>query len=308
MLIAGALLLIPACQRELSPEEPEVLETGEGVDSTQVPAMPGGAFVLQAPVPVPDAREEDARRGKTSLRGACGDIGLQLLLRLFREDFLATHPRLLLDASYASHEAALGMLVRKECQFALTTLGLRHKDRRKGLREYVLGRLALFAIVNPKNPCYDLRQDRLSDLLSGEQRSWDAVSNFPMPVDVLSCSIADPVQQRALGLLFPGRGLDKGARLYPTEGQVIAGVEHRMGALALVPSHLLPAGRKVKILSVAGVQPSAHTIRSGSYPLQFAIRLVVREDAELATLKLVSYLTGIRGQERISRIAYSGNR
>ena len=82
--------------------------------------------------------------------------------------------------------------------------------------------------------------------------------------------------------------------------QVVLG--RKPSGVAIVPLTSVVPNPEQRLLTVNGVYPSSHMVRTRKYPLRVRCSLVVRKDAPVEVLRFVSYLTGNGAREALSRV------
>jgi phosphate transport system substrate-binding protein len=135
---------------------------------------------------------------------------------------------------------------------------------------------ALVMVTYPSNPVSNITLKQLHEIYMGHITNWKDLGGADQPINLYAvASPADGVEYSMRRLLF-GRGNQPVAapRLYVNVAKLEEGVTLDKQGLGATTLAGVASNKKVKILQIDGVTPSASTVGSGAYPLYTEIYLV----------------------------------
>jgi phosphate transport system substrate-binding protein len=135
---------------------------------------------------------------------------------------------------------------------------------------------ALVMVTYPSNPVSNITLKQLHEIYMGHITNWKDLGGADAPINLYAvASPADGVEYSMRRLLF-GRGNQPVAapRLYVNVAKLEEGVTLDKQGLGATTLAGVASNKKVKILQIDGVTPSASTVASGAYALYSEIYLV----------------------------------
>jgi len=135
---------------------------------------------------------------------------------------------------------------------------------------------ALVMITHPGNPVGSLTLKQLHDIYYGKISNWSEVGGRNEPMNVYAvASPGDGVEFSLRSLLF-GRGNQPVAapRLYVNTAKLEEAVTLDPKSLGVTTLARVAGNRKIKMIRIDGIAPSAATLASGSYKLFTPLYLV----------------------------------
>jgi phosphate transport system substrate-binding protein len=135
---------------------------------------------------------------------------------------------------------------------------------------------ALVMVTYPSNPVSNISLKQLHEIYMGHITNWKDLGGADLPINLYAvASPADGVEYSMRRLLF-GRGNQPVAapRLYVNVAKLEEGVTLDKQGLGATTLAGVASNKKVKILQIDGVTPSASTVASGAYALYTEIYLV----------------------------------
>ena len=210
---------------------------------------------------------------------------------------LGTTPGLaaLLDGS--ADIAAASRLIRAD-ELALTEkLGLQ-------LREVFVGYDAVALIVHPDNPLRTLDLDTVARIYAQEISNWRELGGPDLPLHVIGRPSYSGthrfVKERVLSRLGPDTSFGSGVTSVEQGRDVVAAVAKDPAAIGYVSLALSDASVRALPITAGkaadAVQPSAASVRDGSYPLARALALYLRPDSGADAHALVDFALSAEGQ------------
>ncbi|HVI55878.1 MAG TPA: substrate-binding domain-containing protein [Luteibacter sp.] len=143
---------------------------------------------------------------------------------------------------------------------------------------------ALVMVTYPSNPVSNITLKQLHEIYMGHITNWKDLGGADLPINLYAvASPADGVEYSMRRLLF-GRGNQPVAapRLYVNVAKLEEGVTLDKQGLGATTLAGVATNKKVKILQIDGVTPSASTVASGAYPLYSEIYLVTNDTSPKA--------------------------
>ncbi|MBB3227717.1 phosphate transport system substrate-binding protein [Luteibacter sp. Sphag1AF] len=158
---------------------------------------------------------------------------------------------------------------------------------------------ALVMITYPSNPVSNITLKELHEIYFGHITNWKDVGGNDEPINLYAvASPADGVEFSMRKLLF-GRGNQPVAapRLYVNVAKLEEGVTLDKRGLGATTLAGVAGNKKVKIISIDGVAPSAATVASGAYPLYTELYLVTNDAGPKAaeTKEFIQFVTSSQG-------------
>jgi phosphate transport system substrate-binding protein len=158
---------------------------------------------------------------------------------------------------------------------------------------------ALVMVTYPSNPVSNITLKQLHEIYMGHITNWKDLGGADQPINLYAvASPADGVEYSMRRLLF-GRGNQPVAapRLYVNVAKLEEGVTLDKQGLGATTLAGVASNKKVKILSIDGVTPSASTVASGAYVLYTEIYLVTNDtNPKAAEIKeFLSFVTSGTG-------------
>ncbi|APG04253.1 hypothetical protein BJI69_10335 [Luteibacter rhizovicinus DSM 16549] len=138
---------------------------------------------------------------------------------------------------------------------------------------------ALVMVTYPSNPVSNITLKQLHEIYMGHITNWKDLGGADQPINLYAvASPADGVEYSMRRLLF-GRGNQPVAapRLYVNVAKLEEGVTLDKQGLGATTLAGVASNKKVKILQIDGVTPSASTVASGAYVLYSEIYLVTND-------------------------------
>ena len=138
---------------------------------------------------------------------------------------------------------------------------------------------ALVMVTYPSNPVSNITLKQLHEIYMGHITNWKELGGADAPINLYAvASPADGVEYSMRRLLF-GRGNQPVAapRLYVNVAKLEEGVTLDKQGLGATTLAGVASNKKVKILQIDGVTPSASTVASGAYVLYSEIYLVTND-------------------------------
>ncbi len=162
---------------------------------------------------------------------------------------------------------------------------------------------ALVAIAHPDNPVDNITLQHLKKVYAGEIISWTNLGGQDKRIALITRS----GKYSGVGHLFrllvfndPDYEFKARSFFVKSTGPLEAKVEKTVNALG-IDGISSAKKRKVKRLSINGIQPTKENIASGAYPLFRPLYITVNQNASEKARKIVDFILSPEGQDIISR-------
>lgn len=192
----------------------------------------------------------------------------------------------------ASGEAEIALVMRPTAQAAGHILASEFP-----IRETPLGRGGLALVVHPSMPLAQIRLEDLAALYEGFVVDWASLGGPAGVPEIISRPEGDAARALFEQVVMPGRALTSAALLLPHDEAVLDYVSTHPLAIGYVAHALVD--ERVKVISLGGLLPSAHTLAQGRYPLAFTLVLLSRAEAPAEAARFASFVRGGRAQRLI---------
>lgn len=172
------------------------------------------------------------------------------------------------------------------------------REEGRDLRFVIAAWDALAVVVHPENPLADLSRDQLVAVLKQRIASWKDLGGADERIVVIGRKgdmSGVGVMTRRMILGADEAEFGPTAVLLNSTGPVEKMVEARRDAIAVTGASSA-RHRKLKLVAVDGVAPTAENIASGRYPYFRPLYLAYRTDAVPEAKRFLEWLLGERGQ------------
>ena len=198
-------------------------------------------------------------------------------------------------------------LMEGETALAGVARPLKTEEKKQGLTATIVGYDAIAVFVNTENPVRDLSREQLKGIFTGRTTNWKELGGKQAPIAPTTEIL---VGERATTEMFREMVMD-GADFGDLrqvdlprdqliqlarnpDGVCVASI----GFMASLPADVR---KKIKAVSVNGVEPTARTVRSGAYPISRPLLLVTKGIPKGEQKEFINFLLSPEGQEIISR-------
>lgn len=245
------------------------------------------------------ARERLIFRGSDTL-GA-------LLIPQLAAAYSESHPGVSVEIAAEGSSTGILSLLTGDASVAMSSRRLKSEEeafaREAGIqiRQIPIATDAILIAVHPRNPLKEISLVEAEMVFAGDVRYW-----WQDPVEGKFIYVY--TRHSASGTFSRFKELAMRGRDYSPTSQKLAGNEqiayeismnpHSIGFVSLVQAN----AEGIKVLPVEGVPASFGAIRSGDYPLQRQLYLVVREPAEPTVSRFLGFVRSSTGQ-KIIRLA-----
>ncbi len=199
-------------------------------------------------------------------------------------------------------------LVEGKATLAGVSRALEAEEKKQKLLGHAIGYDAIAVFVNKNNPVANLTKAQLKGIYTGEIKNWKEVGGKDAPIAVVT-EISG--QQRATTLAFQEMAMDKaplgkGFKEIDQPKDLIVEAANNADAVCAVSAGLLASlppdlQKKVKVVTVNGVEPKDKNIQSGAYLISRPLLLVTQGLAKGNVKKFIDFMLSKEGQEIVGK-------
>lgn len=199
-------------------------------------------------------------------------------------------------------------LLEGKATIAGVSRALEVEEKKQRLLGHIIGYDAIAVYVNKGNPVKNLTKEQLKKIFTGEIRNWKEVGGKDAPIEA-NTEIAG--EKRATMLAFQEMAMDKapygkGFKEIDLPRDQIVDVAKNPNAICTVSIGLLAEvspdlQRRVKVLTVNGVEPNAKNIQSGAYLISRPLLLVTKGLPKGNVKKFIDFMLSKGGQEIVGK-------
>jgi phosphate transport system substrate-binding protein len=158
---------------------------------------------------------------------------------------------------------------------------------------------AIVPIVNPKNRVRDLTIDQLSQIYQGKLVNWKEVGGDDLQIVVVSRDSSSGTFESWSELVLNKAKVTPRAQMQASSGAIVQAVSKNKYALGYIGLGYLD--KTVKGLTVNGIEASAKTVLSKTYPIARPLYVYTNGQPKGETAKFVVFLLSLDGQKIVAR-------
>ena len=226
------------------------------------------------------------------------------LVQLWAEAYMTSHPGVVVEVAGGGSGKGLRALIRGDVDLASASRPLAAAEAQQLLeRQGSLGfavltaRDALSVYLHPENPVTELSLDELRGIFSGTIRRWSEVGGDDAEIQVLRRNPASGTHfffgERVLG----GGAYSRRARVLPTTEAIVDEVRRNVHAVGYGG---MGYAEGVRPSVIEGVEPSAGTVRDGTYPIARYLYLYTARPPRGAVREFLDWVLGSEGQRLVT--------
>lgn len=177
-----------------------------------------------------------------------------------------------------------------------------------------LGTEAFVFFVNKKNPVNNLTISQIQSIYQRKTIFWSNVGGNFSPIQAFQRAEGSGSQTAMEQQVMKGKKLVKPLRYQSTDGMgflidEVAGYNNHSNAIGYsfrFYATQMKQNKKIKVIKVNGIAPTAANIRNGKYPLVGSFYAITRDNPSKNSQRLIDWLTTSQGQQLIDRTGYVG--
>jgi phosphate transport system substrate-binding protein len=199
-------------------------------------------------------------------------------------------------------------LIDGTCDIAMSSREMKDKElglaEDKGVdpRRIPIALDALHPVVHPTNPIGDLSIEQLRDIYIGRIENWKELGGPNKAIAVISRDTSSGTFGTWKDIVMQGKRVFPGALLQASNGAIATEVANNQYAIGYIGHGYL--NDNVKALSVAGVEGTPQTTRSGEYPISRELYLYTNGEPDRAVKSLVDFILSEQGQKLVEQAGY----
>jgi phosphate transport system substrate-binding protein len=255
-----------------------------------------------------DKSPQSSSPGKLVIKGS-NTVGEELAPRLVA-DYKKDHPDALFEMEFKATSYGLATLLAGQCDIAAASRTLVKgeldlaQSRQVELKDYIIGYYSVALIANAACPVANLTKDQVRDIFTGVIKNWKEAGGPDAPIHLY---VRDPVSGTYLGfreLAMENNPYASGLTTLTNYTGIVQAVAQDANGIGYAPISLV-ANSGVKAVSVAGISPTAETVRQGQYPYARVLRLYTNKANEPAAVAdFIKFVQSSRGQEIVAQMGY----
>jgi len=226
-------------------------------------------------------------------------------MQLMAKGFQKKHPNVNVDVLPSIGSTGGIRAVRKgKLDIGLSNRLLEPEERSAEIRETPYGRTAFIFGARDSNPAKGFTLAEIEEIYLGKRKNWPDGT----PIRLILRSVSDTFSVY-LASINPGlKSASEKAHSIPgvfvgnTDQEAAVQIEKTPGSLGTTSSSVVAAGkRKIKALSVDGVDPTLSNVSAGKYPYAMTLSLVYKKDKYRGAIKdFIEFVFSKDGQKILS--------
>lgn len=225
------------------------------------------------------------------------------------ENFMSSHPDIVLHLSGDGSGNGLKALAEKQCDVAMSSRDLKGKEKHVATRngvEPIRTTIALDAIVpvvNPANGVSGLSMAQLRDIFAGRIVNWKEVGGADANIVIVSRDTSSGTFEGWDDLVMHKTRVSPAALMQASNGAVVQAVANNRNALGYIGLGYL--NTSVKGLAVNGVAPCAASTLDGLWPIARELYIFTNGQPAGAVRELLDYLLARdKGQQDVLEMGF----
>jgi len=198
-------------------------------------------------------------------------------------------------------------LIEGETELAGVSRSLRLEEKRRGLTPFLIGYDAIAVFVHADNPVRNLSRKQLKQIFTGRVTKWQDVGGRAASISPTTEIL---VGERATIEMFREIVMDGAAygdfrQVDLSRDQLIQLARNQngicaasVGLVASLPPHVR---KKIRAISVNGVEPTERNVRSGGYVISRPLLLVTKGSPKGDHKDFIDFLLSPAGQRIVAR-------
>ncbi|WP_206454141.1 substrate-binding domain-containing protein [Aurantimonas marina] len=247
------------------------------------------------------AQAETVRIGGTG--GALGGM------RLLGASFMKEHPATQIEVLPSlGSSGGIKALLAGAVDIAVSSRALKDEERTAGATSRLYARTPLAVVTSPDAPIAEITPGELAAIYAGETTRWPdgtiirLVLRPASETDIQLLRQLSPGMERAVDVAFGRPGL-----VSATNDQDNAEALERLpGAIGLIAiGQIATEGRRLKVLSLDGVMPTAVLAAQADYDFVKDLHLVTKSDTTTPAMAFVAFVNSAEGQNILANTGHS---
>lgn len=217
------------------------------------------------------------------------------------EEYMKKHPEIRISVAGSGSGDGIKAIIDGTADIGNSSRDMKEKEleaaKAKGVTpvRHVVAYDCIVPVVHPENKISDLSLQQLKDIYTGRIKKWKEVGGDDKPIVVISRDSSSGTFEVWNHKVLKDERVRPDAQLQASNGavaQAVAGNKYAIGYVGI--GYLNP---KLKALKVNGVQASAETARTGSYPVSRELYMFTRGEPKAAVKAFLDFVKGPAGQK-----------
>ena len=221
------------------------------------------------------------------------------------EAYMKLHPGVNISLSGGGSGEGIKALIDRSTDIANSSRDIKEEEvklaRSRGANP-VAHRVAIDAIVpivHPTNPVKNLTAEQLSLIYQGKTTNWREVGGKDLKIVVISRDSSSGTYETWGEKILHGAKVTPRAQLQASNGAIVQAVSKNRYAMGYIGIGYL--NKRVKALTVNGIQASAETALSGAYPIARPLFIFTNGRPSGEVDGFIKFLLGDQGQKIVKR-------
>lgn len=221
------------------------------------------------------------------------------------EAYMKLHPGMNISLSGGGSGEGIKALIDRSTDIATSSRDIKKEElklaRSRGANP-VAHRVAIDAIVpivHPANPVKNLTAEQLSLIYQGKITNWREVGGKDLKIVVISRDSSSGTYETWGEKILHGARVTPRAQLQASNGAIVQAVSKNRYAMGYIGIGYL--NKRVKALTVNGIQASAETVLSGAYPIARPLFMFTNGRPSGEVDGFIKFLLGDQGQKIVKR-------
>lgn len=221
------------------------------------------------------------------------------------EAYMKLHPGMNISLSGGGSGEGIKALIDRSTDIATSSRDIKKEElklaRSRGANP-VAHRVAIDAIVpivHPTNPVKNLTAEQLSLIYQGKITNWREVGGKDLKIVVISRDSSSGTYETWGEKILHGARVTPRAQLQASNGAIVQAVSKNRYAMGYIGIGYL--NKRVKALTVNGIQASAETVLSGAYPIARPLFMFTNGRPSGEVDGFIKFLLGDQGQKIVKR-------
>ncbi|MDI6777189.1 MAG: PstS family phosphate ABC transporter substrate-binding protein [Syntrophales bacterium] len=221
------------------------------------------------------------------------------------EAYMKLHPGMNISLSGGGSGEGIKALIDRSTDIATSSRDIKEEEvklaRSRGVNP-VAHRVAIDAIVpvvHPTNPVKNLTAEQLSLVYQGKITNWREVGGKDLKIMVISRDSSSGTYETWGEKVLHGARVTPRAQLQASSGAIVQAVSKNRYAMGYIGIGYL--NKRVKALTVNGIQASAETALSGAYPIVRPLFMFTNGRPSGEAGSFIKFLLGEEGQKIVQR-------
>jgi phosphate transport system substrate-binding protein len=231
--------------------------------------------------------------GRKNTVTIAGSTSVMPFTEKLAEHFMVDHKDFIVDVQGGGSTAGIQATINNTVALGMSSRGLKGEEKR--LNTITICYDGIAVVVHPDNPIGELELEKIRQIFSGRILNWRELGWVDRRIDAVSREEGSGTRGAFEDLVMNGREIDDGTMVQDSNGSVKEVVATDPYAIGYISMGLVD--KKVRPVSIDGVQPSIKTIKSGRYKIVRPFLYVTNGELDDQPKRFVDYVLSNEGQQ-----------